>query len=1148
MGRFLSGFLLPMLLLSAALLNWSLISMVDLLGFIFIQYAAPKIGMRSRRRLLISWYTLLFSSVAVVSLAIFHIVWAIKGNQWSTADAQWAKLIGFLSVHSQRLPYVIYFTTVQVLVVVIVVVEIYGTRCSPDLSQDSFVGHGYSFILRIGSHLRVLCCLLLPFVQLIVGISHPSWASFPFFIFSSIGLVNWSLTSNFLGLFRWWSYLLFYAGLNIVLLYIYQLPIQFPWMASVGDFIGLYKVSSHSEWSEICSGYSLLLFYTMLSWIRCDLAEMDFIMSGRDNSLTVQLLTPKHAFLIRQFRSGVRHTNFLLTGAVFRTFCVNFFTYGFPISLLALSFWSFHFASLCAFALLAYVGYVLYAIPSVFQLHRLNGLLLVFILLWAASTYVFNLTFLVLNKHMDMDIWETIGLWHYPIPGFYLFAQFCLGILVALGNLVNNSVFQYLSDLGVQYSKQDADVEDRDETKVLTIATVAWLLRKTSRAIVLILIFLIALRPGLIHAIYMIFFMIYLLSHTISRKMRQLLILLCEAHFALTYFLQLNLISNALKQKDTLATDLLRELGFLSNSDSRDFLKIAALACFCALHNHGFEVLSAFSAIVQHTPCPPIGFSILRAGLVKSILLYVYTSRSKQSSDNNSSHEKMIASYLTAIGQNFRSLYRSCGTYIALLTILIAVYRVKPNHTSFGYLFFLMVWMVSRQLLGKTTRKMWLPLKVYAIFVFILLYTLSVFFSFRKWLSQRVDLSSVFGYDPKASMVENIWESLAVLVVMQLYSYERRQINKQETSRQPSFSLVQRLLIWHGEKILNLSLFYASLSPISGFGFLYLVGMVACSTLPKSSWLPSKLFLAYSGFVLMVEYLFQLWGQQVNMFPGQSNYPLSLFLGLQVYMPCFTSLESGMRGKVLVIVSCLLRYNVFHWLRKYPCKFGKMGKWDESCPLLYSSEEYYKTRSSPVSRDNGLSKSLLEKQNEVGIQSWASFIIGLSDAENEGSNINGEDFNNISGSSKERHKWTRKQIHMLRHERLRMQIRTLKVYLKFWVENIFNLFGLEINMIALLIASFAVLNTISLLYVASLAAFILLPCHLTRKLWPVFVFLFGSVITLEYLAIWFFRFGEQFNPGISRKVPCNDCWESSDLFFDHCKKCWSGMFLLMLSK
>ncbi|CAN1124338.1 Piezo-type mechanosensitive ion channel homolog [Linum perenne] len=873
---------------------------------------------------------------------------------------------------------------------------------------------------------------------------------------------------------------------------------------------------------------------------------MDFIMSGRDNSLTVQLLTPKHSYLIRQSRSGVRHTNFLLRGAVFRTFCVNFFTYGFPISLLALSFWSFHFASFCAFALLAYVGYVLYAIPSVFRLHRLNGLLLVFILLWAASTYVFNLTFLILNKQRDMEIWETIGLWHYPIPGFYLFAQFCLGVLVALGNLVNNSVFQYLSDLGVQYSKHDSSIEDRDGSKVLIIATVAWVLRKTSRVIVLVLIFLIALRPGLIHALYMVFFMIYLLSHTISRQMRQYLILLCEAHFALTYFLQLNLISNALKQKESIATDILRELGFLSSANSRDFLKIGTLACFCALHNHGFEVLSAFSAIVQHTPCPPIGFGILRAGLVKSILLYVYTSRSKQSSDNNSSHEKKIASYLTAIGQNFRSVYRSCGTYIALLTVLLAVYRVRPNHTSFGYLFFLMVWMVGRQHAGRTTRMMWLPLKVYAIFVFILLYGLSVFFSFQKWLSKIVDVSYVFGYDPNASMLENIWESLGVLAVMQLYSYERRQSKRSRRTdanipERSSFSLIKRLLIWHGEKILNLSLFYASLSPISGFGFLYLVGMVACSTLPKSSWLPSKFFVAYSGFLLMVEYLFQLWGDQANMLPGQKYYALSLFLGLRVYEPSFTSLELGLRGKVLVIVSCLLRYNVFHWLRKKPSKFGKAGKWDESCALFSSSDETHYTTRSPgkESEEFDLSRPLLDKPNESGVQSWTSYITGLSnlhelmsDPENEG-----EDQNTI----KERHNWTRKQIHMLRNERLRMQIRTLKVYIKFWIENIFNLFGLEINMIALLIASFAVLNTISLLYVASLAAFILLPRHLTRKLWPMFVFLFGSVITLEYLAIWLYRFGEQHNPGSSGKVPCNNCWESSDIFFYHCKKCWLGI-------
>lgn len=42
-----------------------------------------------------------------------------------------------------------------------------------------------------------------------------------------------------------------------------------------------------------------------------------------------------------------------------------------------------------------------------------------------------------------------VGLWHYPIPGFFLLAQFCLGILVALGNLVNNSViFACLMGMG----------------------------------------------------------------------------------------------------------------------------------------------------------------------------------------------------------------------------------------------------------------------------------------------------------------------------------------------------------------------------------------------------------------------------------------------------------------------------------------------------------------------------------------------------------------------------------------------------------------------------------------------------------------------------------------------------------------------------
>lgn len=47
-----------------------------------------------------------------------------------------------------------------------------------------------------------------------------------------------------------------------------------------------------------------------------------------------------------------------------------------------------------------------------------------------------------------MKIWETIGLWHYPIPAYYLLAQFGLGFLVAMCNLVNNSVLLCIADQG----------------------------------------------------------------------------------------------------------------------------------------------------------------------------------------------------------------------------------------------------------------------------------------------------------------------------------------------------------------------------------------------------------------------------------------------------------------------------------------------------------------------------------------------------------------------------------------------------------------------------------------------------------------------------------------------------------------------------
>lgn len=58
-----------------------------------------------------------------------------------------------------------------------------------------------------------------------------------------------------------------------------------------------------------------------------------------------------------------------------------------------------------------------------------------------------------------------------------------------------------------------------------------------------------------------IFFLIYLLSHTIDTKIRQSLILLCEVHFALLYIIQINPISNSLEQKGSLSAEVLSQLG-----------------------------------------------------------------------------------------------------------------------------------------------------------------------------------------------------------------------------------------------------------------------------------------------------------------------------------------------------------------------------------------------------------------------------------------------------------------------------------------------------------------------------------------------------------------------------------------------------------
>ncbi|KAI3752438.1 hypothetical protein L2E82_24470 [Cichorium intybus] len=903
------------------------------------------------------------------------------------------------------------------------VTELHEIRLGLFTWTSSYFGGLVEAMERIGAHVKVASFLLLPAVQLVVGISNTSWVSLPFFVSSCVGLVDWSLSSNFHGVFRWWRALWLYASFNIIFLYVYQLPTRSP--IRIGGIIGLYKISSASEWTQIFSVDNFAAF-TQLSFVKLDLEEMNLIMSMKEGNLTEHLLPSTNSFFIRESRSGERDTNVLLRGAVFRTFSINFFTYGAPVSLFALSLWSFYYASVCAFGLLGYVGYIIFVFPSLFRLHRLNGLLLVFILFWAVSTYIFNVVFTHRNGKLgkDTQVWEMVGLWHYPFPGFFILAQFCLGFLVALVNLVNNSVFLYLSDEVPSTSDGDSTPEVKEETKVLIVATIAWVLRKCNRAIMLVQIFLIAMKPGFIHAVYSL--------------------LECDSTW--------------------------------------DFVEIALLACFCAIQKHGHKVLFSFSAIVQHTPRPPVGFSILKAGLNKSVLLSVYAVANSTNIDDNPSQERKVASYLSAIGQRFLSLYRSFGTYIAFVTILITVYMTRPNYVSFGYLFLLLFWITGRQLVEKTRKRL---------------------------------------------------------------CYERRQNrypNLEDTNRLQFgvIGFIRRLLIWHSQKMLFAAMFYAAISPISAFGFLYLLGTVFCSILPKASRVPSKSFLVYTGFLVTSEYLFQLCGEQAEMFPGQKHSAFSNFLGLKVYQPGARGLEAGLRAKVLVIAACTLQYNVFHWLEVLPSWLSGVGQWEEPCPLFFSQEDVLPIASIPNEDDNVFSS--VRKMGLRSINSWPNN--GDEKPETAKSTSRRYMLGYFWGQVNENHKWKKKQVLFLRKERFEMQKTSLKIYLKFWMENMFILFGLEINMIALLLASFALLNAISLLYIASLAACVVLGRQLVQRSWSLFVVLFASVLLLEYFAIWKTeRSLTEFGPGPSKTATlhCHDCWRTSEHHFNYCRRCWLGL-------
>lgn len=122
------------------------------------------------------------------------------------------------------------------------------------------------------------------------------------------------------------------------------------------------------------------------------------------------------------------------------------------------------------------------------------------------------------------------------------------------------------------------------------------------------------------------------------------------------------------------------------------------------------------------------------------------------------------------------------------------------------------------------------------------------------------------------------------------------------------------------------------------------------------------------------------------------------------------------------------------------------------------------------------------------------------------------------------------------------------IIFKHRTEHFFQLYGLELSMLTLLISSFALLNVISLVYILLLALCIILSRRSLRILWPFFVVLFAGVMVTEYSVLG--RAPPPWNvpPLYDRKpnVHCHDCWTSYASHNSFCWQCWLGMSPLLL--
>lgn len=602
----------------------------------------------------------------------------------------------------------------------------------------------------------------------------------------------------------------------------------------------------------------------------------------------------------------------------------------------------------------------------------------------------------------------------------------------------------------------------------------------------------------------------------------------------------------------------------------KDFAGVAALLCFSAVQYHGVKSLKQLEGENFRDRMESHWATAKLAGVVRTI---------------NRAYRQwgIYIAYLTVLLVVYMVPHSFVGfTYLAfLLTWIIANHAVNNVRHS-------RLWAPFMAFLGAVGVLRY----IFGAFPSVLEDVMVTFGLSRGFMED-------LGFDTSsAPLIEKLWDCAVLLCTVQMYRYNRANADPNEDSdeepgeeeptepRSGVLAFVQRLLIIHTHKAVAVAVFYAAVCHVSLLGLVFLLLLVVTCLLPKTSQTPPCTFIVYTGLLAAAEYLYQILGRQIL---GTRIALLINWVGLSFWGKGFYATEAGLLSKVLVLAASVLQLVSLAWLDSLPPDSRGDLSDVEPCTLFaaHSTNARASLQSpqtlrpvnqlTPIRTARNSSDSNLQLRERRETEPLLAnpqtpppdrskppnlaYINPASSSQNySGVSLPGERTRepqhaaNLAGSSSlpsEGHtprlgtqssagaralKWARRAHQALKQERYQAQLSSLHAHCKHLLEHFFLFYGLQVTMLALLFAAFALLNVFSLVYVGVLAACVVLEKRTVRRMWPYLVGLFAGILLAEYGVLGGLPPGEKGG----RERNCHGCWDAPEANSRHCWMCWLG--------